>query len=578
MIAVFLSKNRRARESDMEGMISKHNNIIIEGKLGIVTEGHDTVLNNDRFLALLDSDLYENDNTFLERLVSSFEANGKECLKLINGSFAFVIWDKKDERLHMAIDKLGIKDIFYHNTDTGLFAASRIRTLLRSPNISKAIDTEALSQYLCYQFVPKPLTMFKGIRKVPATECLIMSNGRLFFEKYYDFIFSDTQEDENECAKGVRDSLEEATKSRMKGKQGILLSGGLDSTIIASILRDNGSSSRIHSFTGGFEGVDSYESFDFGTKVADEMGFENNEIVIKDDAIQTLPQLYSFMDEPMADSAIIQSHIMFSEARKKVKTIFSGEFSDIIFAGMQNYAISRVERGFWNIINESQREDIMNTPGTYVTSEFINNVKKRAPFRHYKHGEIFFNNGNLEGLANPYFYEQFKSFDLAKPIESVYTRCKSNVGLNKEIYTDLYLASQRRLYHMTEPAKMHGIRLMLPFTDSRVIEHSLRIPANMKINSTSQKCILRKAFNGRIPEYVRRRRKEGFTMPFSKWYNSSYDWIFEQLERTDMVFFDKSGIEDRVKKIVHSKTMNYEKNMYVWIFLNFVVWKNAMGI
>jgi asparagine synthase (glutamine-hydrolysing) len=583
MIGVILNRGEPVMEGELKKLLPSSKNALLHlhEKIGFILdqESSKSYLENKDYMFFFDSDVIDVDENFMNKLLNDYRKHGTASLKTINGAFAFVLWDKQKGRLVMATDRLGLKDLFYHKKGNDLIITSRIRQMINSSLVDKTIDPESLSNYLCYQFVPKPLTMFRGIRKVPPTKAIVFKQGRMDFIEYCDFEFSQSSLPTESIGKELKDIVIKAVETRMKKgrKAGILLSGGLDSTIIASAMRNLAPSSKIYGFTGGFSGQDGYESFGFGKRVADDLGIESREVVIKENAVQKLPEIYGYLDEPLADSAIVQSHALFSESRKATQTVFSGEFSDVIFAGMQNYPLSRVERDFWGMLSKKQKSEIKQAPGTYVTSEFVHNVETRSAFLHYKHGEIFFNNGNLKGVASPSFYDSFKGVDLSKPIEAAYRNCKSNNELNKEIYTDLHLASQRRLYHLTEPAKMNGVGLMLPFTDVNVINYSLRIPPELKIRGLTQKYILRKAFKNYIPAYVLDRKKEGFTMPFTLWYNNSYDWIMEQIRKTEMHgFFDGNRLEHYIKGIIDKRNQSYEKNMYVWILLNFVSWSNSV--
>ena len=165
--------------------------------------------------------------------------------------------------------------------------------------------------------------------------------------------------------------------------------------------------------------------------------------------------------------------------------------------------------------------------------------------------------------------QSFGGIELNKPIIDIYNNLDFDSELDKQLYTDLKLASQRRVFHLTEPAKGNGVNLMLPFTENELIDYSGKIPEEMKINGLKQKYILKETFKDILPKSILTRPKEGFTAPFGLWFENNRDWVLEQFEEDG---FFGANAKDYVAKIIDNKTSEYEDNMKVWILLNLSIW------
>jgi asparagine synthase (glutamine-hydrolysing) len=580
MLNAILKKRGKVNENELYRFkIPDRYSFYIDRNFGILFSKDSDFFHNSNIAVFLEGRIYNfKDNKISKRISKLYKRYGTEFIKNLNGHFALLIWDKEKKRLFVAIDRLGLKDIFYYKTSNdNFFFSSRIRPLLDLPDYRISIDENSLANYLCYQFVPKPSTLFKGIKKIPTSEVLSFKEGKVSMKNYWNIVFKNCVMNEEKYANELRRILIKSIKLRIPEEKriGLLLSGGLDSTIIASVLKNNIENDRIISFTGGFEGYDEYGSFEYGQRVADILGIENKKVVIDENIIEKLPELYSFLDEPLADSAIMQSYALLSVAKRSVSNVFSGEFSDILFGGMQNYLKSKIEEEFWYNIPEKDRFAAETNPGSPLVKEFIHKIKNKAKFMHYKFGEVFFDEKEIGNISKDSYYNELR-FDLSKPIRKVYESCNESDRFNKKTYTDIKVAAQRRLFHLTEPAKLHKIELILPFTDNNLIDCSLKIPSELKINERMQKYILRKAFRGYIPDFVLTRDKEGFTPPFHLWYGKSYEWIMDYLNSFEFSFLDNSKIKKYVKGILESKTDVYEKNMAVWIIINLAAWYNSL--
>lgn len=478
----------------------------------------------------------------------------------------------KNNILELSTDKFSINDVFYFENKDIVVFSDCLKEMFSLDIIPKKINQESLEYFLAYQFVPKPLTMFENIKRVPAAHKMIISENVLKLEKYWDLDFNpDESISKDEHCKKIRNLLKNSIKSNIEKsnkKVGLLLSGGLDSTIIGYLLKEENVD--LYTFTGTYPFDASYGGNKYGSMIAKELGSKHRNIEIKEDSIKILPELYKNMNDPLADGSLLQAYIIMKEAKKTTTNLFAGEFSDILFAGMDTYLKYKLYNMFYKEASASKQKEMKTNNGSFVVTEFINQIDNIDRFKHYTFGEIFFDNNEI----NKFLKKQTnikENIDLSKPILSIYNSCNFKTELEKQLYTDLKIASQRRVFHLTEPARINCVDLKLPYTNTELINYSGLIPDNLKINNFTQKFILKESFKEIIPKVITQRSKEGFTAPFNLWFDNNSDWIINQFKNCKL-WDDK--ICDHIKNAISIKNKNHKENMKIWILLNLTIWYN----
>ncbi|MEA3514572.1 MAG: asparagine synthase-related protein [Nanoarchaeota archaeon] len=501
-----------------------------------------------------------------------------DFIKEIEGSFYLLTYDKTKKELKLGIDRLGIGDLFYSESEGNVSFATSIKDIF-DLGVDKVINTTSLRYYLVYQFIPRPLTIFKNVLKVPAAH-IVGVNDKITIEKYWDMDFNPVKENDEEyhahnvktlLKSSIKKQLEKIKKRQLEkikdGKIGLLLSGGLDSSIIAFVLKELGAD--LYTFTGVYPYDATYGGNKFGRKIAEEIGSNHTEIVIGPDAIKRLPELYDKMYEPLADSSLLQAHIIMDAAKKFTPNLFAGEFSDILFGGMQIYVQDKIAREFWNEAPIKEKIMVRNNGGSSCVDNFINLTESFQEFKHYKYGEIFFADDSVTEIFNEQTIHSFGDVQLNRPIAEIYDNLDLKTEFDKQLYTDLKLASQRRIFHLTEPGKINDINLVLPYINNNLIDYSGKIPGDLKIKGLNQKYILKKAFETSIPQEIIQRKKEGFTAPFNLWFKHNKSWVLNQFEQNKLW---SQNAKSFVCKIIDKENASYEDNMKVWILLNLSIW------
>src|SRR5581483_10333909 len=288
-------------------------------------------------------------HTDTEVIVHLYEQEGPECVKRLNGMFAFAICDLRAgaPTLFVARDHFGVKPFYYFHAGRKFAFASEIKALLQLPEVESELDPESLHQYLTFLWVPDPRTMFRGILKLPAGHYAILRDGELKITQYWDLAFPPTNHSysrsEQELAEEVRERFRKSVEAQMVSDVpiGAFLSAGLDSSSIVAMMRD-ATHQPVRTYTITFPrkyrvGESTLDDPEVATRLALHLGCENQRIVVEPDVTDLLPKLVWHMDEPTADPAIIAAYLVCREARKQATVLLSGVGGDELFAGYRKH-------------------------------------------------------------------------------------------------------------------------------------------------------------------------------------------------------------------------------------------------
>jgi asparagine synthase (glutamine-hydrolysing) len=284
--------------------------------------------------------------TDTEVVVHLYEEEGVQCMARLRGMFAFAIWDDNKKLLLLARDRLGQKPLYYYEDKQKLLFASEIKGILASGLVERSPDYEALYEYLCLGYVPNPKSGFDCIRKLPPGHRLIVNDANLTLEPYWSLKEESNRGevfDEREASQRLIDLLLEATRIRMVSDVplGVLLSGGIDSNAVVAMMRC--CAGQIKTFTIGFE-EKLYDERNAARYLADKLGTDHHEMVVRPDITDVLPKLVRAYDEPFADPSAIPSYYVAQMARQHVTVVLNGDGGDESFAGYGDYIQGLVGR------------------------------------------------------------------------------------------------------------------------------------------------------------------------------------------------------------------------------------------
>ncbi|HEV3029578.1 MAG TPA: asparagine synthase (glutamine-hydrolyzing), partial [Planctomycetota bacterium] len=279
-----------------------------------------------------------------EVILQAYETFGEDCVRRLRGMFAFAIWDDQKKSLFMARDRMGKKPLFYARKGQALYFASELKALLKSGEIARDVNLDAIPLYFAYQFIPSPMTIFSGVERLPPAHWLTCdAKGTIRTERYWKLPrMPHLTDDVPALCEELRSKLEEATRIRLVSDVplGAFLSGGIDSSAVVGYMAKN-STTPVKTFSIGFEEQD-FSELEYARKVAKHFATDHHEFVVKPDAAEILPKLAWHYDQPFADPSALPSYYVARETRKHVTVALNGDGGDESFGGYLRYQADRV--------------------------------------------------------------------------------------------------------------------------------------------------------------------------------------------------------------------------------------------
>lgn len=443
-----------------------------------------------------------------EVIIKSYAAWGVDCVKRFHGMFAFALWERDSGKVVIARDRLGIKPLYYTELNNGLRFASTLPALLAAGGIDSEIDLVALHHYMSFHaVVPAPYTLLKGVRKLPpASLRVIEANGQTREHQYWQLEYGQTAEEAQYSYQDWQEltlnALRKAVDRRLIADVpvGVLLSGGLDSSLIVGLLAEKGQQG-LNTFSVGFESVDQEkgDEFEYSDIVARHFATEHHQIRV--DSRQLLPALddcIKAMSEPMVSHDVIGFYLLSQKVSQHVKVVQSGQGADEVFAGYHWYP------------------PLQNS---------------RDPLSDY--AKVFFDRDHAEygeAVADQYLGNDFSREFVAAHLDLPGASEPIDKALRLDTTIMLVDDPVKRVDNMT---MAWGLEARVPFLDHELVELAARIPARFKI-ADGGKGVVKQAARAVIPNQVIDRPKGYFPVPALKYLQGEYlDYVEAALERPE---------------------------------------------
>lgn len=464
-----------------------------------------------------------------ETIVHLYEDEGLDCFQHLNGMFAIAIWDAAQRRLVLARDRIGEKPLVYHADSERLLFASELKSLLEVADVPRVVDPNAIDEYLTYQYIPHPNTIFRGIRKLPPGHCAVWQDGRLDVQPYWRPDFQhEVAIDEPEAVERLRQLLPEAVEMRMRSDVplGAFLSGGTDSSLVVALMQ-RASARPVQTFTIGFP-VKEYDETHYARLVAKHLGTEHHEFQVTPDGVDILPRLAWHYDEPFADSSAIPTWYVSQYTRQHVTVALTGDGGDELFAGYSRYkavalggTIDRLP-GARRLLGAAFWQRL---PGGGRQKSFVRRLKRfseaisRSPQRRYLEWISIYNEARRAALYRDEFLEQLGDADPAAFITHAWQRASRRDPVTAASLTDVTTYLPCDLMTKVDIASMaHSLECRQPLLDHRVVEFAASLPIGLKYRRGRGKQLLRAAFGDLLPHEIWTRPKMGFGVPLDHWF------------------------------------------------------------
>lgn len=472
---------------------------------------------------------YTNSDT--EAIIHLYDDLGPGSLDHLRGMFAIAIWDTVDRSLFLARDRVGKKPLLYsHQPGGDLVFGSEFSALLEHPSITREVDPHAIDCYLSFSCVPAPLTAFRGIRKLEPGHWLKWKDGEIETRRYWLPSFSakiDVSEEEA-LAETTR-ILRESTKLRMISEVplGAFLSGGVDSSTVVALMAQE-SSRPVKTFSIGFEDED-FSELKYARAVADHVGADHHEFIVKPNAMEILPTLVSHYGEPYADSSAVPTYYVARETRKHVTVALNGDGGDESFAGYERYAAMKLAERYHRI-PRAFRVPFLEFPASLIpTSElkrsrirdgkrFLRAASLPTVERYFQWSSAFDRHSKTD-LYTSEFLREIGRFDAADVQRQWFAAANGSGMIDTTMFVDQMTYLPNDLLVKVDIASMaNSLEARSPFLDHKVIEFAASLPETMKAADFQTKSFLKKLAASLVPKEVVYRRKMGFGVPISSWF------------------------------------------------------------
>ena len=515
-----------------------------------------------------------------ETIVHLYEEDGPDFVQRLQGMFGIALWDRDAQRLVLARDRIGVKPLYWASSGpAGLLYGSEPGCILASGLIPAEPDPAAIMQYLALQYVPPPLSGFKGINKLAPGERLIHESGRTSVERYWSLpTLDERRSSEGELLDQLDDLLRRATHERMIADVplGAFLSGGIDSSLVVSYMAE--ATDRVRTFSIDFPEL-GYSETKYAQQVAELYGTDHQELLVEPEMVPTVAEAVRYAGEPFADSSAIPTYLLCEMARSQVTVALSGDGGDEAFGGYWRYG-------------RLQRLDRLGAPGRAagraVERVAGGLVRRRAPgllpglqaLAQDSHDRnagplCHFTPDELARLCTPAFVEAAggtrRAWDevLALP---------PGRDLNRYMSLDVetYLPGDV-LTKVDRMSMAHALEVRSPLLDYRVQEFAARVPGALKVDGRETKRLLRTLARRRgLSEEIVGREKKGFSIPVGIWFRGELrSWVSDVLldpQTTSRGYFDKTEVEGILDRHVSGEQEHSSK---LWNLAMLELWHRA---
>jgi asparagine synthase (glutamine-hydrolysing) len=526
---------------------------------------------------------YTNSDT--EAVVHAFEQYGADCPRYLRGMFAFAIWDERTQELFLARDRVGKKPILYAQVNGQFVFGSEFTALLQHPDIGKDVDFEALNHYLTFMCVPAPLTAYRQIRKLEPGHSLRYKNGEITIERYWQPDFSHKLDiNEEEAGEQAIKILRDAVKVRLMSEVplGAFLSGGVDSSAVVALMSEV-SSEPVKTFSIGFEEQD-FSELHHARRVAEHVGAEHHEFIVRPDALEVLPILVEHYGEPYADSSAVPTYYVARETRKHVTVALNGDGGDESFAGYQRYAAMQLAEKYRRI-PALLRDGVMRQAIDFLPSDetkrsrlrdvkrFVEAASLPKAERYLRWVSTFDRQAKLD-LYTENFKRETHANSGASIIDPWFARANGSGIVDAVLLADIMTYLPNDLLVKVDIATMaNSLEARSPFLDHHVIEFAASLPEKYKLRGLTTKYLLKRMLKKLLPAENIDRRKMGFGVPIGHWFRGKLQPFLRETILSQAALKRDLFRPEAVKRLVELHTRGErDYSNQLWTLLMLELW------
>jgi asparagine synthase (glutamine-hydrolysing) len=513
-------------------------------------------------------------NSDTEVILHLYKRYGDECVEHLTGMFAFAIWDPGRERVFFARDPIGEKPFYWADVGGVFVFASEIKALLEHPAVPRDVNERMLDPYLANLVTPGPETLFRQIHKLQPGSSGCCDHSGVEISRHSQAVRTRHWIDaDHDAALRVRELLDNSLQARLMSDVpiGVLLSGGMDSTVIVALLRERAAS--LASFTVGFPGHERHDEREDASWVAQRFGTEHHEVVLHEqDALDSLGPLIYHADEPIADPVCVPLYAVCRLARDTgIKVVLAGEGADELFWGYAGYqAVVEHWRRFQAMLALPKPLRRLAAAATSAA-------------RHPRRSE------QLEGIASgrarpvhmPIGLTGYQRAHLLRSPPTGPGWAPSQRGKSEDALTTLVFDTQEYEFGVRLPELLlmridrfsmaNGVEARVPFLAPALVDFMYRLPLDQKVRGGVTKFVLKQAVSDVVPDRIALRPKQGFAAPTSRWFAQCHGNLLRHLMKEDALrrYFDIPYLS---RLLDTGRSDSWESGQILWPILNFGLW------
>jgi asparagine synthase (glutamine-hydrolysing) len=500
----------------------------------------------------------------------------------LNGMFSFAIWDERKQSLFLARDRLGKKPLYYHRRGGRLSFSSELFSLIQDTAVPREMSEQALFEYFLYDFIPGPHSIFREVHKLPAGHVGTFDAQGLRIRRYWAPPEPESFDDYGAQRALLEELIADAVRMRLVSDVplGSFLSGGIDSTLVTALMREN-SSERVKSFSISFPGT-SHDESAWSSLAARSLGTDHRQFPVEYDIEKVFSRIIRHFGEPFGDSSAIPTWHLCQHTRRQVTVALSGDGGDELFGGYERYLARRFQL-VYDMLPATLRERVLepligSLPGStdYYGVSFTKKLKlfvqasrrmREEPLavvpRTFSRDEVM----------------QLTGTDYKLDADPVLSAARQWTGLDpvsRMLFTDIqtYLAEDI-LTKVDRMSMAHALEVRAPLLDYRVVEFACRLPLGFKIKGRVTKRILKDAARGHVPPAILNRSKYGFQIPLGLWFKGGLrTWAQQRLFDQAHSFFRKRAVEKVWEEHQKGRADNAHK---IWLLIFFNEWYEQFG-
>ncbi|MDP4510648.1 asparagine synthase (glutamine-hydrolyzing) [Nonomuraea turcica] len=524
-----------------------------------------------------------------ECLVHLYEEFGVDLAERLRGMFAFAIWDRERQRLVLARDRVGKKPLYWRSDHSSIWFGSELKALAQDADMRREIDPVALDQYLTYQYIPAPWSIYRNVYKLPPAHVLVWERGEVTVNRYWELDRRQRSvRDQRAEEQQLRELLLDATRVRMVSERpiGAFLSGGIDSSAVVAAMAMQ-SSAPIKTFCIGFENS-RYDERHKARMVAERYSTDHHELVVTTNLLDILPRMAWHFDEPFADSSAIPSFYVAQLSRQHVTVALNGDGGDESFGGYERYALMNQARRIPVI--PRRLATVFNRSGVLMSERSASGSLLRKlgrlmtfvaapPSERYARLMSYFTPEQRAAIYSDSLRDLLAGVDSYHLFEELFRKSSARTDLARvlDIDTLTYLPGDL-LVKVDITTMANSLEARSPFLDHYLMEWAATIPSSLHVCNGQTKLLLKRAVAPWLPQQLLRYPKQGFGVPLAAWLRCElrdlvYDMLTDDTARSRGLFRPSA-----VRALLQRHMRGDDHSVRIWALLQFELWHRAHAV